>query len=90
MIIADYVADRVIRVARRFEKCNWCWLPGPGWRRHDDNQQGNVPFFRCGRGAFLSAGIRSDDHILHFPGGFAHIFLAVRTLVSLDMYGLDD
>ena len=44
MIIADYVADCVVRDARRFEKCNWCGLPGPGWRQHDDNQKGNILF----------------------------------------------
>ena len=30
------------------------------------------------------------NSIMHFPGGFAYIFSAVRTQVSLDMHGLDD
>ena len=57
MIIADYVADRVVRVARRFAKCNRYWLMTTKRRMY--------PFVDAGRGAFLSAGIRSDDQIFN-------------------------
>ena len=57
VIIADYVADCVIRDTRRFKKEIGV----------DDNQKGVIPFCRCGRGAFLSGRIRSDDQTPRIP-----------------------
>ena len=60
MIIADYVADRVFEI--RADLRNGI---GADCRARNG----------AGMGAFLSSGIRSDNHTLHFLRGFVHIFL---------------